>query len=192
MISTSWFRSGPPRCCAPRGPGAALAWLLLATVAFASVAAAETNAGGTPAAPAASGPHGGCLVPLEDAGVAEFLLDAETGHFHLFLWDGALENPVRSKQQTMFLKLDIPGETQARLAMLQPQANAATGEDAGDTSQFTGGAEQLKGASEVGVIVDGLALGGRTFRLIEFRYPEGLSEAWPAWRPPAAGESEAP
>lgn len=88
-------------------------------------------------------PHGGTLVPL---GVhqfnLEFVHDAAAGKLTAYLLDAHAENFIRSPLRAIDIVVDRAG-TPTPLSLVAV-ANAATGETAGNTAEFSAEAEWLK------------------------------------------------
>lgn len=121
-------------------------------------------------------PHGGTIVELEPGLLnVEVLLDSERGQLTLWLFDGCLQNAVRSKQDAVELTVVTApvgdkGESYFTLN-LQPVANALTGERFGDTSQFTVQSDDLKGCLKFRGIISTLRAQDETFEDVSFEYP---------------------
>lgn len=115
-------------------------------------------------------PHGGTLVELGDhVYVLEFVRDRNAGKLTAYLLDAHAENFIRTDAPAVALVVTVGGAEHA--LALQPVANSATGETAGNTSQFEAQADWLKGAAPVEGRLPSLQIHGRTFREITFRVP---------------------
>ena len=85
-------------------------------------------------------PHGGTLVEIgEEFAHVELVLES-TGKVTAYVLDGEVEKPIRLEQKEIVLR--IKGGDVA----LQAVGSPLTGENPGDTSQFEGQSEALKGA----------------------------------------------
>jgi hypothetical protein len=113
-------------------------------------------------------PHGGTLVVLEEEALhVELVLDPTDGTLTAFLLDGHCENPVRVAQDAIELTVTVGGTAEAlRLAAV---ANELTGETVGDTSQFAGRSDSLRGAGEVPGTLRQVKVGARAFQGVPFR-----------------------
>jgi hypothetical protein len=110
-------------------------------------------------------PHGGTLIEIgAHAYNLEVLRDAATGKLTAWVLDGHAENFVRIKAATLELVATIGGEQ--RPLTLKAVANPATGETAGDTSQFEVQSDWLKSGGELGVVVPAIEIKGTKFEKI--------------------------
>jgi hypothetical protein len=111
-------------------------------------------------------PHGGTLVEIgEHAYNLELLRDPATGKLTAWVLDGHAENFVRIKSRTLEL-VAMPGGKFTPLS-LAGVANPATGETAGDTSQFEVQADWLKTADAFSGIFT-IEIKGTKFEKVEF------------------------
>jgi hypothetical protein len=127
-------------------------------------------------------PHGGTLVILEhETAHLECVLDPAVGSLTVYVLDGHAEKAVRLRQPLVSLVIDAvaTGEGEPvklpkpmELALLAV-ANPLTGETAEESSQFAGGAEQLKGVKRFTGRWPGLVVRGREYKNVAFKYPEG-------------------
>lgn len=115
--------------------------------------------------------HGGVGVEL---GEHQYFLDVlatpAEGTLDVWIMDAHAENFVRLPWAEMAVELTLPGGASQPLRLL-PQASAATGETAGDTSHFRGQAEWLKGQTNFTGTFPRLALNGKSFVNVKFSYP---------------------
>ena len=117
-------------------------------------------------------PHAGTLVDVGGGfGHLEFVLDAATGKLTAYLLDGEAEKPVRVSARSIPLKIKA-GASSLTLPM-QAVENKLTGETAGDTSQFEGQSDGLKGLKEFDAVIETLDLRGRAFSNVQFNFPRG-------------------
>lgn len=113
-------------------------------------------------------PHGGTLITLGDhVAHLELVWQVGEGQLTVYLLDGEAEKPLRSPQEALELKAE--GKTY-RLAAV---ANALTGETVGDSSQFQGELEGLKGKSEWKAELEEVQLLGTPHRSVELDFPHG-------------------
>jgi hypothetical protein len=124
-------------------------------------------------------PHQGTLVVLgEEFSHVELVLDSATGELNAYVLDGEAENPVRVSQSSLVIKLKDHG--QLVKLRLKPIANALTGEKLGDTSQYQGTFEKLKGLSHFEGYISSIKSRGENFKDVRFLYPEGNEGVkWP-------------
>lgn len=120
-------------------------------------------------------PHaaaGGMLVELGDhLAQMEVLPDFETGELRLFFWDGHAESPVRLTQTTLKLTVTV-GEASFNL-LLAARASSLTGETVGDSSEFLGVEERLRGARGFTAVAQRLDVLGSSFESVPITYSQG-------------------
>ena len=139
---------------------------------------------------AEQGPHGGALVAIgQDDAHLEIVLDAETGTLTAYVLDGQAEKAVPIKQKNLQLAItlehDHDGEDDKKhdgddekkdelpetLVTLMLSA-VSPGED-GTASEFSGQADELKGAHEFEAALTSITIGTTPFKGVTFKYPEG-------------------
>ena len=127
-------------------------------------------------------PHGGTLVVLGDEFAhVELVLDPAVGSLTAYVLDGHAEKAIRLRRPRVSLILDAVGVGDAQPAKLPKPlelallavANPLTGETAEDSSQYAGGADQLKGVKRFTARLPELTVRGREFKDIAFKFPEG-------------------
>ena len=123
-------------------------------------------------------PHGGTLVALGDHFAhLEIVLDAANGKITAYVLDGEAEKAVRVKQTGLELAANLPkkdGAVGEQVTIkLQAVANELTGEKVGDTSQFEGQDEKLKGLKEFDAKVVALEVKGQALKDVAFNFPKG-------------------
>jgi hypothetical protein len=117
-----------------------------------------------------SAPHGGALIELgEEFAHVEIVLDATTGMLTAYALDGEAEKPVRIKQT----EIEVAVENPAITIKLGGIANALTGETAGDTSEFSGQSDGLKGAAAFDGIIKTISIKSKQFKDVAFNFPKG-------------------
>lgn len=127
------------------------------------------DTGAEPAAHQHAAPHGGTLVALEaEVFNVELLLDPATGTLTAWTLDGHCEHPVRIVQDAIELTLDLSGTAVA--VRLDAVANPLTGETKGDTSEFRGSHDGLRGAGDFSGTIRSVRVGPRAFQDVKFRY----------------------
>src|SRR5438270_2107789 len=95
----------------------------------------EPEAAAKPAKHEHKPPHGGTPVALGDELYhVELVLDSPTGKLQAFVFDGELENFIRSTVPSFEIDAAVNGAPQA--LQLSAVANPATGETIGDSSLF--------------------------------------------------------
>ncbi|MDX2033773.1 MAG: hypothetical protein SF339_24065 [Blastocatellia bacterium] len=118
-----------------------------------------------------SAPHGGMLVEFgEEFAHLEIVLDAAAGRLTAYALDGEAEASVRVKQPAIEIAVKKPAATVVKLGGV---ANGLTGETAGDTSEFTGQSDALKGQAEFEGVIKTISIKGRSFTNVAFQFPKG-------------------
>lgn len=117
-------------------------------------------------------PHGGTAIVLgNEVFHLELVRSADAGLLTCYVLDGHMESFIRIPAPRLGLETTVSNRTQT--LELLPVANAATGEKAGDTSQFEGRAEWLKSTARFTGNIPTLTIRGATFTNVTFRFPEG-------------------
>lgn len=101
----------------------------------------------------------------------ELVLDASAGKLQAYLFDGHLENFVRSDLSSFEVEALVKGASQS--LVFKPVANPATGETVGDTSLFEAQADWLKSTIEFEGTLKSLTVRGSTFANVKFNFPLG-------------------
>jgi hypothetical protein len=146
------------------------------------ILAAVAAAGGCSKAPAPASaparhhehhpPHGGTPMVLGDEVYhLELVLDAQAGVLQAYVLDGEMENFVRCAAPSIVVDAMVGGKPES--VALEPVANAATGETAGDTALFEGRADWLVGARDFDGAVRSVTVRGTTFSGVTFNFPRG-------------------
>jgi hypothetical protein len=118
-------------------------------------------------------PHNGTLVVLgEEFAHVELVLDAQTGALSAYSLDGEAENAVPIVQNTIDLEI-TPKDMPAFDLKLAAVENPLTGETIGNTSEFRGQAEELRGLSKFAGVVLNIETRGQEFKNVAFDFPEG-------------------
>jgi hypothetical protein len=117
-------------------------------------------------------PHGGTAVEL---GAEEFhvelVLDAAAGKLQAYVLDAHMENFVRLPLESFEVNATNAGQPQT--LVFKPVANAATGEKAGDTSQFEAQGEWLKTAKTFDAVLKQITVRGKSYQAVKFNFPKG-------------------
>ncbi len=128
-------------------------------------------------------PHGGTLVVfVEEFAHIELMLDATEGNLTAYVLDGEAENPIRINQKEIELKISVEdsddqkGQKLDFSLKLKGIANVLTGETEGDTSEFTGQSDQLKGVTTFDAVVTIITVRGKEFKDTAFNFPKGNEE----------------
>ncbi|GMV20385.1 MAG: hypothetical protein AMXMBFR57_03340 [Acidimicrobiia bacterium] len=144
--------------------------------------AADPPPAPAPAAPAAAAepsgeghhhtaPHGGALLELgEHFSFLELVVDPATGRVTLYVLDGEAEKAVRVAHPNLTLTITEPAGITAPLT-LQARASTLTGETVGDSSEFAGVLDALKGANAVKARLATISVKGQTFENLELSWP---------------------
>ena len=118
-------------------------------------------------------PHGGTLVVLgEEFAHFEVLLDAASGKLSLYVLDREPDSYVRVKHPELELEI-VPSQGEAFSVRLKAAANPLTGETAGDTSQFEGQDDRLKGLKDFDAEAPALEIRGQKVGPTKFNFPKG-------------------
>ena len=117
-------------------------------------------------------PHGGTPVVLgNETYHLELVRDATAGKLTAYVLDGEMENFVRVK--AVSFEVVANGSAENRVLTFRAVANAATGESAGDTSQFEAQADWLKPTATFDATLTSLEIKGTTFSAVPFNFPKG-------------------
>ncbi len=123
-------------------------------------------------------PHGGTLVVLgEEFAHLELVLDSQAGRLTAYALDGEAEQPIRVAQPTLELIMhaadaDSAAPPPATLS-LNAVGSVLTGETAGDTSEFSGQSDLLKGTRHFAATLAKIQIKGQDFHDVPFQFPEG-------------------
>jgi hypothetical protein len=115
-------------------------------------------------------PHGGTLVELgEHEYNLEFVHDAAAGTLTAYVLDGHAEMFVKISSGSWTVEAKAAEKTET--LSFAPQANAATGEIIGNTSQFVAQAEWLKTATGFEGTLGDLDIRGKKYAGVKFKFP---------------------
>lgn len=121
-----------------------------------------------PAGHVHAAPHGGTLIELgSHFAHVELVFDSSSGALTGYVLDGEAEKSIRIEQKTLELRIS---DFTLELAAVE---NTLTGETVGDTSEFAGRSDRLKGLAAFKGALTSVTVKGQTFRNVEFGYPEG-------------------
>lgn len=117
-------------------------------------------------------PHGGTPVVLgnEDYHI-ELLLDRSTGKLQAYVFDGELENFMRSSAPSIVITATVGGAP--RELVLAAVPNPETGETVGDTSLFEVQADWLKNVAQFDGVLKSITIRDATFTGVKFNFPRG-------------------
>lgn len=117
-------------------------------------------------------PHGGTAVELgRDEFHLELVADLVAGRLTAYLLDGELEQFIRVPAPA-FQVIAIVGGAERTLTF-NAVSNPATGEMAGDTSQFEATAGWLKATTNFDATLKELTIRGKAYRDVTFNFPKG-------------------
>jgi hypothetical protein len=117
-------------------------------------------------------PHGGTVVALgaEECHL-ELVLDGAAGRLTAYVLDGHLEKFIRIPAASFdVVSARFDGE---KTLSFSAEANTATGETVGDTSQFSVQADWLKNARSFDGELQQLTVRGKTYESVKFNFPRG-------------------
>lgn len=115
-------------------------------------------------------PHGGALEVLGgEAAHVELVLDDKTGKLTAYVLDGEAESPVRVGQDALRLKI----ASVDAVVELKAVANPLTGEKVGDTSQFEGSSDKLRGLTKFEGVLESITARGVKFDAVPIGFPGG-------------------
>lgn len=117
-------------------------------------------------------PHGGTAIDLgEEEAHLEFVLDAAAGKLTCYVLKAHMAGFQRITQESLELAATVGGK--AETLTLKAVANAATGEKAGDTSQFEAQADWLKTAKSFDAELKAINVRGKDYATLKFNFPKG-------------------
>jgi hypothetical protein len=117
-------------------------------------------------------PHGGTPVVLGDEDYhLELLLDQAAGKLQAYVFDGELENFMRSSAPSIVITATVNGAS--RELVLSAVPNPETGETVGDTSLFEGQADWLKTDPQFDGVLKSITIRGETYSGVKFNFPKG-------------------
>jgi hypothetical protein len=116
--------------------------------------------------------HGGTAVVLGDEVYhLELVRGADAGKLQAYVFDGDLENFIRSSDLSIEIDASVNGAPQ--ILVLVAIANPATGETVGDTSLFEAQADWLKTTGDFDATLKGITIRGSQFTNVKFNFPKG-------------------
>jgi hypothetical protein len=118
-------------------------------------------------------PHGGTLVEIGDHfAFLELVHDEAAGTLTLYVLDGSAEKAVRVTHQALTFRLERPSGP-AQAIELKARARALTGETVGDTSEFVGTSDVLKGLKSGRGTLAEIVIKGQTLKDLAVKWPDG-------------------
>src|ERR1043165_3970897 len=124
-------------------------------------------------------PHKGTLIefsPPAEFAHLELVLDKTSGKITGYVLDREAEKAVRIFQKEIEIKVDPlskAGIAAAFTVTLKAQSSALTGEKEGDTSEFEGQSDKLKGLTVFDAAVSSIKVKGKEFTSVKFNFPKG-------------------
>lgn len=113
-------------------------------------------------------PHKGTLIEFgEEFAHLEIVIDQATGKISAWVLDGEAEKPVRVAQKEIEIKAKDFSVT------VKAVANELSGEKVGDTSEFAGQNDKLKGLKNFDAVVVDITVKGKQFKDTKFNFPKG-------------------
>jgi hypothetical protein len=117
-------------------------------------------------------PHAGTLAEFGgEFGHFEVVFDSPSGRLTGYWLDGEAENPVRVAEKAIVLR--VKSGTSTFAVRLEAVENKLTGETAGDTSQFEGQSDALRGLREFDAVIESFVFKGKAIRGLTFNFPRG-------------------
>lgn len=127
-------------------------------------------------------PHKGTLIEFgEEFAHLELVIDPASGKVAAYVLDGEAEKAVRVAQESIEIKI-VAGKTTGSgpaadfSLTLKAQASVLSGEKVGDTSEFTGQSDSLKGQPVFDASVVKMTVKGKAFDNVKFNFPKGNEE----------------
>ncbi|NBR85443.1 MAG: hypothetical protein EB141_03460 [Verrucomicrobia bacterium] len=121
-------------------------------------------------------PHGGTAIDLgEEEAHVEFVLDAAAGKLTAYVLKAHMAGFQRITQESLELVATVGGKPET--LTLKAVANAATGEKAGDTSQFEAQADWLKAAKTFHAELKSITVRDKAYTALKFNFPKGEAPA---------------
>ena len=119
-------------------------------------------------------PHGGTLLAIgTEFAHVELVHDPATGDLVAYVLDGEAKLGVRLAQET--IDVDLLGDSGPGSVVLRAVANPLTGEQVGDSSEFRGRSERLRGRTSFDGVIRRLGLKGKTVEGLAFNVPLGAN-----------------
>lgn len=152
-----------------------MAVLLLLPMAFTAGCkkkSAEPAAAASPAKHEHRPPHGGTAIVLgAELYHVELVREPDTGRLQAFVFDGELENFIRSSAPALEIDATVNGTRET--LVLKAVANSATGETVGDTALFETQADWLKTTKTFDGTLRHITIRGTSFSEVKFNFPKG-------------------
>jgi hypothetical protein len=143
---------------------------------FAFVAVLLASCARREAAPPAAAhdqpPHGGTAVQLGDLYFLELVRDPAAGRMEAYVLDSEMETFIRIADPSFEIAATVAGKPQT--LEFRPVANPATGESAGQTSEFSAQADWLKTADRFDAVLTRIEVRGHVYSAVAFPFPPGI------------------
>ncbi len=144
------------------------------TIAVA-VVATIVGAARAPAQHVFKAPHGGTLLMIgSEFAHVELVHDPSNGKLVAYVLDGEAKLGVRLAQDT--IEVDLFGESMRGMVVLHAVANPLTGETRGDSSEFRGESQLLRGRTSFDGVIRRLDLKGTAVKQLAFNVPLGANQ----------------
>jgi hypothetical protein len=121
------------------------------------------------------GPHKGTLVVLSGhKNHLELVLDAATGKLTGYILDDDAHDAVAIKQGELVLGVALPGKEKDDLPEpFEVTLSAVKPSEAGESSEFAGESEKLKGVKEFNAVLTSIKVGEKEEKDVKFNFPKG-------------------
>lgn len=120
-------------------------------------------------------PHGGTLVAIgSEFAHVELVHDADTGELTVYLLGGEAKRGLRLVQET--IEIDLLADSKRDTIVLRAVANPLTGESAGDSSEFRGRSDLLRGLTTFDGVIRRLEIKGAPVSELTFNVPLGANQ----------------
>lgn len=124
-------------------------------------------------------PHQGTLImfsPPDEFAHLELVIDKTSGKVTAYVLDGEAEKAVRIAQKEIEFKVERQTKTGVEAGFsvtLKAQTSTLTGEKEGDTSEFAGQSDKLKGLAVFDAVITAIKVKGKDFSNVKFNFPKG-------------------
>ncbi len=119
-------------------------------------------------------PHQGTLVVLgQEFAHMELVVNVETGDVTAYSLDGEASNAVPLGQKAITIRVTPPSTASAFDIVLEPVENPLSGETVGNTSEFTGQSDSLRGLDKFTGVIEEITSRDQEFKDVDFDFPEG-------------------
>lgn len=145
-------------------------WASGALTAALALSACDSKEDSASGAHGHQAPHGGTIVELgDDFAHLEVVLEPATGILTGYVLDGEAERSVRVAQEELLVR--VKGRSGDLAVTLRAVGSPLTGEKPGDTSQFEGQSDGLKGVTGFDGVLTKISIRGREFVQVPVHMP---------------------